>query len=149
MLEQLNQAILEKASFKQLSRLFKKKNYDHGIWSHHFMADRKGKSRSSDRFYFLRPQITVDGECIHEMKRYLLLGRKTMTNLDSVLNNRDITLLIKVHIVKTMVFQQSCMDVRFGLQRKLSVEELVLSNYGAWRGLLKSLGLQGDQTSQS
>ena len=60
-----------------------------------------------------------------------------MTNLDSVLNNRDITLLIKVHIVKTMVFQQSCMDVRFGLQRKLSVEELVLSNYGAWRGLLR------------
>ena len=43
-----------------------------------------------------------------------------MTNLDSVLNNRDIALLIKVHIVKTMVFQQSCMDVRFGLQRKLS-----------------------------
>ena len=68
------------------------------------MADRKGKSRSSDRFYFLRPQITVDGECIHEMKRYLLLGRKTMTNLDSVLKSRDSTLPTKVRIVKAMVF---------------------------------------------
>ena len=100
-------------------------------------------------FIFLGFKITLDGDISDEIKSNLLLGRKTMTNLDSVLNNRDITLLIKVHIVKTMVFQQSYMDVRFGLQRKLSVEELVLSNYGAWRGLLKSLGLQGDQTSQS
>ena len=68
------------------------------------MADRKGKSGSSDRFYFLRLQITVDGECIHEIKRHLLLGRKTMTNLDTVLKSRDITLLTKVHIVKAMVF---------------------------------------------
>ena len=70
--------------------------------------------------FFLGSKITADGDCSHEIKRCLLLGRKTMTNLDSVLNNRDIALLIKVHIVKTMVFQQSCMDVRFGLQRKLS-----------------------------
>ena len=68
------------------------------------MADRKGKSGSSDRFCFLRPQITVDGECIHEIKRHLLLGRKTMTNLDSVLKSRDITLPTKVRIVKAMVF---------------------------------------------
>ena len=68
------------------------------------MADRKGKSGSSDRFCFLRPQITVDGECIHEIKRHLLLGRKTMTNLDSVLKSRDITLPTKVRIVKVMVF---------------------------------------------
>ena len=68
------------------------------------MADRKGKSRSSDRFYFLRPQITVDGECIHEIKRYLLLGRKTMTNLDSIFKSRDITLLKKV---KAIIFFSS------------------------------------------
>ena len=68
------------------------------------MADRKGKSGSSDRFYFLRLQITVDGECIHEIKRHLLLGRKTMTNLDTVLKSRDITLPTKVCIVKAMVF---------------------------------------------
>ena len=68
------------------------------------MADRKGKSGSSDRFCFLRPQITVDGECIHEIKRHLLLGRKTMTNRDSILKSKDITLLTKVRIVKAMVF---------------------------------------------
>ena len=79
-------------------------------------------------FIFLSFKITLGGDISNKIKSNLLLGRKTMTNLDSVLNNRDITLLIKVHIVKTMVFQQTCMDVRFGLQRKLSEEELVLSN---------------------
>ena len=53
---------------------------------------------------FLGSKITVDGDCSHEIKRCLLLGRKAMTNLDSVLKNRDITLLIKVHIVKATVF---------------------------------------------
>ena len=55
-------------------------------------------------FIFLGSLITADGDCSHEVKRRLLLGRKTMTNLDSVLKNRDITLLIKVHIVKAMFF---------------------------------------------
>ena len=55
-------------------------------------------------FIFLGSKITVDGDCSHEIKRYLLLGRKAMTNLDSVLKSRDITLLTKVHIVKAMVF---------------------------------------------
>ena len=68
------------------------------------MADRKGKSGSSDRFYFLRLQITVDGECIHEIKRHLLLGRKAMTNLNSILKSRVITLPTKVSLVKPMVF---------------------------------------------
>ena len=55
-------------------------------------------------FIFLGSKITVDGECSHEIKRHLLLGRKAMTNLDSILKSRDITLLTKVHIVKAMVF---------------------------------------------
>jgi len=55
-------------------------------------------------FIFLGSKITVDGECSHEIKRRLLLGRKAMTNLDSILKSRDITLPTKVHIVKTMVF---------------------------------------------
>ena len=55
-------------------------------------------------FIFLGSKITVDGDCSHEIKRCLLLERKTMTNLDSILKNRDITLLTKVHLVKTMVF---------------------------------------------
>ena len=60
-------------------------------------------------------KITADGDCSHEIKRRLLLGRKVMTNLDSILKSRDITLSTKVHLVKAMVFQWSCMDVRIGL----------------------------------
>ena len=56
-------------------------------------------------FIFFGPQITVDGDCSHEIKRCLFLGRKVMTNLDSVSKSRDITLPTKVHIVKAMVFQ--------------------------------------------
>ena len=59
--------------------------------------------------------ITADGDCSHEIKRCLLLGRKAMTNLDSILKSRDITLSTKVRLVKAMVFQWSCMDVRVGL----------------------------------
>ena len=55
-------------------------------------------------FIFLDSKITVDGDCSHEIKRHLLLGRKVMTNLDSILKSRDITLPIKVHLVKAMVF---------------------------------------------
>ena len=55
-------------------------------------------------FLFLGSKITVDGDCSHELRRRLLLGRKAMTNLDSVLKSKDITLLTKVHIVKAMVF---------------------------------------------
>ena len=55
-------------------------------------------------FIFLGSKITVDSACSHEIKRHLLLGRKAMTNLDSILKSRDITLLTKVHIVNAMVF---------------------------------------------
>ena len=55
-------------------------------------------------FIFLGSKITADGDCRHEIKRQLLLGRKAMTNLDSILKSRDITLLTKVHLVKAMVF---------------------------------------------
>ena len=55
-------------------------------------------------FIFLDSKITADGECSHEIKRRLLLGRKVMTNLDSILKSRDITLSTKVHLVKAMVF---------------------------------------------
>ena len=60
-------------------------------------------------------KIIADGDCSHEIKRRLLLGRKVVTNLDSILKSRDITLSAKVHLVKATVFQQSCVDVRFGL----------------------------------
>ena len=63
-------------------------------------------------FIFLGSKITVDGDCSHEIKRRLLLGRKVITNLDSILKSRDITLSTKVRLVKVMVFPGSCMDVR-------------------------------------
>ena len=66
-------------------------------------------------FIFLGSKITADGDCSHKIKRHLLLGRKAMTILDSILKSRDITLPTKVHPVKTMVFQWSCTDVRVGL----------------------------------
>ena len=66
-------------------------------------------------FIFLGSRITVDGDYSHEIKRRLLLGRKLMTNLDSVLRIRDITFPTKVHLVKAMVFQWSCIDVSVGL----------------------------------
>ena len=75
---------------------------------HHFMANRRGKSGKNVQavtdFIFLGSIITVDGYCSHEIKRCLLLGRKAMTNLDVILKSRAITLPIKVHIVKVIVF---------------------------------------------
>ena len=63
-----------------------------------------GNNGNSDRLYFFGLHIIADGDCSHEIKRGLLLGRKVMTNLDSTLKSRDITLLTKVHLVKAMVF---------------------------------------------
>ena len=68
----------------------------------HFMENRWGNSGND--FIFLGSKITADGECSHEIKRRLLLGRKFMINLDTILKSRDITLSTKVHLVKAMVF---------------------------------------------
>ena len=85
-------------------KLNNSENEDHGIWSHHFMGNRWGSSGNSVRLYFWGSKITADGDCSHEIKRRLLLGRKVMTNLDSILKSRDITLPTKVRLVKAMVF---------------------------------------------
>ena len=100
-------------------------------------------------FIFGGSKITADGDCSHEIKRRLLLGRKVLTNLDSILKSRDIILPTKVRVVKAMVFQWSCMDVRVGLWRKLSAEELMLLNCGVGEDSWESLGLQEDPTSPS
>ena len=68
------------------------------------MANRWGKNENRNRFSFIGLQITADGDCSHEIKRRLLLGSKAMTNLDSILKRRNITLPTKVHLVKAMVF---------------------------------------------
>ena len=67
-------------------------------------TDRGEKEETVTGFILLGSKITADGDCSHKIKRYLLLGRKAMTNIDSILKSRDITLLTKVHIVKAMVF---------------------------------------------
>ena len=80
-------------------------------------------------FIFGGSKITADGDCSHEIKRHLLLGRKAMTNLDSILKSRDITLLTKVCLVKAMVFPV----VMYGCESwtvKLSTKELMLLNCG-------------------
>ena len=71
--------------------------------NHHFM-EQMGKNGNSGRFYFLISKITMDSDCSHEIKTLLLLGRKAMTNLNSVLKSRDMTLPTKVQLVKVMVF---------------------------------------------
>ena len=66
-----------------------------------------GEIMETVRDYFLGSKITADGDCSHEIKRHLLLGRKAMTNLDNILKSKDITLPTKVHLVKAMVFSSS------------------------------------------
>ena len=91
---------------KKLAQNSAFKTKDHGMCSHHFGANRlKKKKGNSDRLYFLGSKIPVDGDCCHEIKKHLLLGRKAMTNLDSILKSRDITLLTEVPVVKLWFFQ--------------------------------------------
>ena len=78
------------------------------------MANRREKVEAVTSFVFLGSKITADGDCSHEIKRCLLLGRKAVTNLDSILKSRDSTLLTNVRIVKAIVFLVVVMDVRVG-----------------------------------
>ena len=94
-------------------------------------------------------KITEAGDCSHEIKRRLLLGREAMTNLDGTLKSRDITLLTTVCIVKAMVFPVVMYGHENWTIKKLNAEELMLLNCGIGEDSSKSLGLQGDQTGQS
>ena len=80
-------------------------------------------------FLFLGPQITADGDCSHEIKRHLFLGRKAMTNLDSIIKSKDITLPTKVHLVKAIVFPVVMYECE-SWTIKLSTEGLMLLNCG-------------------
>ena len=100
------------------------------------MANRRGK-RSSDRFPFPSSKITADGDCSHEIKRHLLLGRQVVTNLDSILKSRDITLPTKVHLVNAMVFPV----VRYGCEswtiKKAEHQRIDVFELWYWRRLLR------------
>ena len=80
-------------------------------------------------FFFLGSKITADGDCSHEIKKHLLLGKKAMTNLDSILKSRDVILLTKVHIVKAMVFPV----IMYGCKSRTikTAKELMLLNCGS------------------
>ena len=94
------------------------------------MRNRWGNSGNSDRLYFWGSKITADGDCSQEIKRHLLLGRKIMTNLDSILKSRDITLPTKFHLVKAMVFPVVIYGCESWTVKKAECRELLLLNCG-------------------
>ena len=108
-----------------------------------------GKVGAVADFMFLGSRIIADSGCSHEIKRYLLPGRKAMTNLDSILKIRDITLLTKVHLVKAMalpVVMYRCESWTIGKTEHWRIDAFGL---WCWRRPWESLGRQGDQTSQA
>ena len=112
-------------------------NEDHGIWSHHFMGNRWGNSRNSVRLYFGGLQISADGDCSHEIKRRLLLGRKVMTNLGSIFKSRDITLLTEVRLVKGMVFPVVMNGCASWTVKKAECQRIDAFELWCWRRLLR------------
>ena len=88
-------------------------------------------------FIFGGSQITADGDCSHEIKRHLLLGRKVMTNLDSILKNRDITLPTKVHLVKAMVFSVVMYGCESWTTKKTEHQRIDAFQLWCWRRLLR------------
>ena len=100
-------------------------------------SNRWGNNGNSERLYFGGSKITADGNCSHEIKRHLLLGRKAMTNLDSILKSRDITLSTKVHLVTEMVFpvvmyRYESLTIKKAEHRRIDAFEL-----WCWRRLLR------------
>ena len=124
-------------------------NEDHGIWSHHFMANRGRNNGNSERLYFWGSKITADGDCSHEIKRYLLLGRKAMTNLVSMLKSRDITLPTKVHTVKAIIFPVVIYGCESWTMKKAEHRRMDAFELWCWGRFFRVPWTAGDQTSQS
>ena len=99
-------------------------------------------------FLCLGSKITADGDCSHEIRRQLLLGRKAMTNLDSVLKSKDITLPTKVPVVKAMVFPVVTYSCESWTVKKAERQKIDAFELWCWRRLLRVPGQQRDQTSQ-
>ena len=100
-------------------------------------------------FIFLGSKITADGDCSHEIIRHLFLGRKAMTNIDSILKNRDITLPRKVHLIKAIVFPVVLYGCESWTIKKAEHQRIDAFELWCWRRLLSPLDLQGDPTSPS
>ena len=101
------------------------------------MTNRWGNNGNSDRLYFWGTRITVDGDCSHEIKRRLLLGRKVMTNLDSILKSRDIKLPTNVRLVKAMVFPVVMYGCESWTIKKAECQIIDAFELWCWRRLLR------------
>ena len=101
------------------------------------MANRRKKVEILTDFFFLGSKIIVDGDCSHEMKRCLLLGRKVMTNLDSLLKSRDTTLPTKVHLVKAVVFPIVIYGCESWTIKKAECQRIDDFELWCWRRLLR------------
>ena len=135
-LKSLSTKVKEESEKKWL-RTQQSENKDHGIQSHHFMENCCETMETVTNFIFLVSKITADGDCNHEIKRHLLLWRKGITNLDSILKSRESTLPTKIHLVKTIVFlvvMYGCenWNIKKAEHRKIDVFELLY-----WRRLLR------------
>ena len=108
-----------------------------------------GKSGNSVTFIFLGSKITADGDCSHEIKSRLLLGRKVMTNLDSIFKSRDITLPTKVHLVKAMVSPMVMYGCESWTVKKAERRRIDAFELWCWRKLLRVLWTARDITSPS
>ena len=100
-------------------------------------------------FIFLGSKITADGDCSHEIKRRLLLGRKVLTNLDGILKNRDSTLPTKVRLVKAMVFTVVMYGCESWTMKKAEHQRINAFELCCWRRLLRDPWIQREQTSPS
>ena len=103
------------------------------------MANRRVKVETVTEFIFLGYKISVDGDCCHEIKRCMLLGRKTMTNLDSVSKSRDITLMTKVHIVRSVVLPVVMYRYKSWTIKKAECPRIGVFELWCWRRLLSPL----------
>ena len=108
-----------------------------------------GKQWKQWQTLFLGSKITADGDCSHEIKRHLLLGRKVMTSVDSILKSKDVTLSTKVRLVKAMVFPVVMYGCDSCTVKKAECQKIDAFELWYWRRLLRVLGLQGDRTSPS
>ena len=121
--------------------------------SHDLVTDwvhpRSSQQETVADFIFLGSKITADSDCSHEIKRHLLLGRKVMTNVDSILKSRDITLPTKVHLVKAMIFSVVMYSCESCTIKKAECQRIDALNCGVGEDSWESLGLQGDPISPS
>ena len=130
--EELKSLLMKVKEWKSWLKTQHSEKLDHGIWSHHFMANRWENNGNSERILG-GSKITADGDCSHEIKRRLFLGRKAMTSLDSIWKSRDITLPTKVHLLKAMVFPV----VMYGCESWAIKESWAPKNWCFWTVVLE------------